>query len=106
MGIDAVLLMHKSSPTLSYYSSNEHQAEAFTLELGKVEKFGDNKRQDFIKAENVLRCLISNQNILMQQSYPILCRVKKELIRHMKRITCFTYQMILQILRRLKKGTC
>ena len=57
MGIDAVLLMHKFSPTLSYYSSNEHQAEAFTLELGKVEKFGDNKRQDFIKAENTLRSL-------------------------------------------------
>ena len=36
MGIEAVLFMHKFSPTLSYYSSTSHGAEAYTLELGKV----------------------------------------------------------------------
>ena len=82
MGIDAVLFMNKSSPTLSYYSSNVHGANAFTLELGKVEKFGQNNRNEFSDAERILRAIVTEDNIKMYKDLPVLCAVKKELIRH------------------------
>tara|TARA_B100000925_G_scaffold33295_1_gene22074 strand:- start:216 stop:1199 length:984 start_codon:yes stop_codon:yes gene_type:complete len=82
MGLGAVLLMHKFSPTLSYYSSTTHGAEAFTLELGKVEKFGDNIRPNFKDTEEVLRSLVSGEKFETSNKYPKLCQVKKELIRH------------------------
>ena len=82
MGIEAVLLMHKFSPTLSYFSSTTHDADSFTLELGKVEKFGRNNRKDFSETELVLRSLLSGAEIKMPNSLPLLCQVKKELIRH------------------------
>ena len=59
MGIEASFKMHKFSPTLSYYSSTTHGADAFTLELGKVEKFGENIRSNFKEAEEALRSLVS-----------------------------------------------
>lgn len=82
MGIEAVLLMHKFSPTLSYFSSSTHGADSFTLELGKVEKFGENNRDDFREAEVVLRSLLNGSEFKMPTSLPRLCQVKKELVRH------------------------
>ena len=82
MGLEAIIFMNKPSSTLSYYSSETHNAHAFTLELGKVEKFGKNNRKDFLEAESVLRSLISNKKIEKKQRQPLLCKVKKELIRH------------------------
>lgn len=82
MGIEAVLLMHKFSPTLSYYSSTTHGADAFTLELGKVEKFGENIRSNFKDAEIVLSSLVSGKKLETSNKLPKLCQVKKELIRH------------------------
>ncbi|MCP4911663.1 MAG: succinylglutamate desuccinylase [Oligoflexia bacterium] len=57
-GIEAVLYMQSKATTLSYYSVNECQANAFTLELGKVEKFGNNKREDFKRAEEAIRKIV------------------------------------------------
>mgnify|MGYP001199317002 CR=1 FL=1 len=82
MGIQAVLFMHKFSTTLSYYSSTEHGADAYTLELGKVKKFGENNRQDFNAAEVVLRSLVSGKVLSTPSTLPKLCLVKTELIRH------------------------
>ncbi|MFQ3187384.1 MAG: succinylglutamate desuccinylase, partial [Marinomonas primoryensis] len=39
-GIEAVLLSHQSTTTFSYYSYAVHGAHAFTVELGKVHRFG------------------------------------------------------------------
>jgi succinylglutamate desuccinylase len=82
MGIQAVLFMHKFATTLSYYSSTDHGADAYTLELGKVKKFGENNRQDFNAAEVVLRSLISGKELSTPSTLPKLCLVKTELIRH------------------------
>ena len=60
-GIEAVLYMQSKATTLSYYSVNQCQANAFTLELGKVEKFGNNIRADFIKAENSIRKIVNGE---------------------------------------------
>lgn len=40
--IQAVLHQHRHSWTFSHYSKHYHQAQAFTLELGRVARFGDN----------------------------------------------------------------
>jgi succinylglutamate desuccinylase len=63
MGIEAVLQHKKVSTTFSYFSVEKFNAEAYTLELGKVKKFGDNIKQDFVKAEDTLTALIKNQPI-------------------------------------------
>ncbi len=82
MGIEAVLLMHKDSPTLSYHSSSKYGADAFTLELGKVKKFGENNRRDFDQVENVLRSLIAGKDLDLIDKIPKICKVKKELIKN------------------------
>ena len=74
--------MHKESSTLSYYSSSYFNADAFTLELGKVEKFGENNRPDFKAAEDVLINLICDKELDLPEDLPKICEVKKELIRH------------------------
>ena len=46
-GIDAILLSHAPSTTFSYHSSNRHNANAFTLELGKAHPLGQNDLSKF-----------------------------------------------------------
>jgi len=82
MGIEAILLSNGPSTTLSYHSSYNHHAHSFTLELGKVEKFGQNIRSHFVKAESVLRSLVSGESLNSSKNVPVLFKVKKELIRH------------------------
>jgi len=60
-GLQAVLLSNQPSGTYSYYTSNDFNADAFTIELGKVEKFGNNDMTKFEDAMQGLRRLISGQ---------------------------------------------
>ncbi|TDF41553.1 succinylglutamate desuccinylase [Alteromonadaceae bacterium M269] len=46
-GIDTVLLSDKPTTTFSYFSSSQFNAQAFTLELGKVRPFGQNDMSRF-----------------------------------------------------------
>lgn len=54
MGVTTFLLMQKPATTFSYYSSNTHQAHAFTIELGKVRPFGQNEQSKFAAAKQTL----------------------------------------------------
>lgn len=54
MGVTTFLLMEKPATTFSYYSSREHGAEAFTVELGKVRPFGQNDQSKFAAAKQTL----------------------------------------------------
>ena len=58
-GIEAVLLSNQPSGTYSYYSSNCFGAHAFTVELGKVRRFGENDMNNFAAMINGLRGVIS-----------------------------------------------
>lgn len=82
MGIEAVLLNNGPATTLSYHSSYNHDAHSFTLELGKVESFGNNIRENFSEAETVLRDLVSKEDHNYSGESPVIFKVKKELIRH------------------------
>jgi len=59
MGVTTFLLMQKPATTFSYYSSNTHGAEAFTVELGKVRPFGQNNKASFAAAKQTLINLLS-----------------------------------------------
>lgn len=58
-GIEAVLLSNQPSGTYSYFSSRAFGADAFTIELGKVRKFGDNDMRRFAPMTESLRGVIS-----------------------------------------------
>lgn len=59
--VTTVLLMQTPASTFSYYASNSHGADAFTIELGKVKPFGQNDMQRFAKADNTLRALVTGK---------------------------------------------
>lgn len=58
-GVNTVLLMQTPASTFSYYASNEHGADSFTIELGKVQPFGQNDMQRFSQVDQSLRDLIT-----------------------------------------------
>jgi succinylglutamate desuccinylase len=60
-GLDAILLSSKPAGTFSYFTSNTLDADSFTVELGKVRKFGENDMTKFEDALGGLRDLISGQ---------------------------------------------
>ncbi len=62
-GVDTILLNQEPTTTFSYYSVNEHQADAFTVELGKVRPFGENDMSRFVAADQMFRKLISTVDL-------------------------------------------
>ncbi|PKG99200.1 succinylglutamate desuccinylase [Paraglaciecola sp. MB-3u-78] len=57
-GVNTILLSGSPTTTFSYYSVNELNANAFTVELGKVMPFGQNNMDDFSDVVNTLTKLI------------------------------------------------
>ncbi|GAB3489184.1 succinylglutamate desuccinylase [Marinomonas epiphytica] len=80
--IDAVLLSHQATTTFSYYSHAHHNAHAFTVELGKVYKFGENDLSKFSAVEESLHSFISKGEIASANPEKLrLFRVKEALIK-------------------------
>ena len=61
--VTTVLLMQTPASTFSYYASNSHGADAFTIELGKVQPFGQNDMSRFAKARAAIRQLVSSDKV-------------------------------------------
>lgn len=62
-GVDTILLNQAPTTTFSYFSVNEFNAQAFTVELGKVRPFGENDRQQFAAAETTFRRLLAEETL-------------------------------------------
>ena len=62
-GIDTVLFHHEPTTTFSYFSSLNYQADAFTIELGKVLPMGQNDMTRFIALNEMLSRLIGNKSL-------------------------------------------
>lgn len=60
-GIDAVVFSNSKATTFSYHSSMKYGASSFTLELGKVQRFGENNRESFKDIENTLRQILEGK---------------------------------------------
>ena len=63
MGVKTVLIMKTPATTFSYYASNTHGAESFTIELGKVRPFGQNDQTKFAAAKETLIGLVTGQEV-------------------------------------------
>lgn len=60
-GVNTILLSNSPTTTLSYFSANEFDADAFTVELGKVKPFGENNMAEFVQVKDTLQRLISGE---------------------------------------------
>jgi succinylglutamate desuccinylase len=65
-GVSTILLSHSPTTTFSYFSSNEFNADAFTVELGKVKPFGENDMSKFFQVKETLTRLVSGQDLLLK----------------------------------------
>ncbi len=59
--VSTILLSHSPTTTFSYFSSNNFDADAFTVELGKVKPFGENDMSSFVGVKDTLAKFISGQ---------------------------------------------
>lgn len=62
-GVTTVLMMKSSATTFSYFSSHQFGADSFTVELGKVHRFGENDMSRFEDAKHTLTKLISEPTL-------------------------------------------
>ncbi|EQC47973.1 succinylglutamate desuccinylase [Bacteriovorax sp. Seq25_V] len=67
LGCEAVLFSKSKSTTFSCFSANELRAESFTVELGKVWPFGKNPTENFKKADDTLRSLLSGHYVTREK---------------------------------------
>ena len=63
--VNTILLSQTATSTFSYYSSFNHNAHAFTVELGKVKPFGENEMSKFTPVMSALSELLSNTILLL-----------------------------------------
>lgn len=68
LGLEAILLSHQPATTFSYYSYSQHNAQAATIELGKVRPFGENDLARLAQVTQALKKLIT-EGELAQTSY-------------------------------------
>ena len=65
-GVSTILLSHSPTTTFSYFSSNEFNADAFTVELGKVKPFGENDMTKFSQVKQTLTRLVSGEDLCLK----------------------------------------
>ncbi len=84
-GVNTVLLQSTISPTFSYFTRKTFDAEGFTLELGKVEPWGQNDLSRYQAVIDHLRGLIQAQPLPVapfDNAAMNLFEVKGEVIKH------------------------
>jgi len=65
--VNTILLSQSATTTFSYYSSFNHHAEAFTVELGKVKPFGENDMNNFKEVSIKLAELITEVEVSLPE---------------------------------------
>jgi succinylglutamate desuccinylase len=66
-GINTILFSNAPTNSISYFTSNEFGAHAFTIELGKVKPFGENDMENFDGINKNLTALISTKVIALEE---------------------------------------
>lgn len=83
-GVNTVLLSQGPTSTFSHYSSKFHLAHAFTVELGKVKRFGENDMSRFEQTKKMLLELITKQEPVFKsfEACPIeIFEVAQEIVK-------------------------
>tara|TARA_R110002072_G_scaffold64203_2_gene159298 strand:- start:143264 stop:144268 length:1005 start_codon:yes stop_codon:yes gene_type:complete len=88
-GIEAIVYMQSKATTLSYYTHSYFNSNSFTLELGKVEPFGENILSEFHKAKNAIYQVATRGIESLKSSTEDIKEflVKKELIKDSQNYT-------------------
>lgn len=89
-GINTILLSESTTTTFSYFSSHTFNADAFTVELGKVMPFGENDMRRFEQARLSLQNLICGKPLALKpfsQSDFHLFRVNQVINKNMPDFT-------------------
>ncbi|WP_299021881.1 succinylglutamate desuccinylase [uncultured Photobacterium sp.] len=91
-GIEAVLMSNTPSPTFSWHSAEYYAAQALTLELGKVAKFGDNDLSPLEPFYDALLTLVTEPELSLEWYSDKLkiYKVTRTLIKHSEEF-CFTF---------------
>ncbi|WOT03645.1 succinylglutamate desuccinylase [Shewanella youngdeokensis] len=66
-GINTILFHHEPTTTFSYFSSENYQADAFTIELGKVFPMGQNDMTRFIALKASLTLLMTGKDLQLPE---------------------------------------
>lgn len=74
--IEAALLSSSPSPTFSWYSAEYFGAQAFTMELGKVAKFGENDLERLDSFNTAMLSLATEPELAMEWEGDKLCVYK------------------------------
>ncbi|MGF1716191.1 succinylglutamate desuccinylase [Photobacterium chitinilyticum] len=82
--IEAALLSNSPSPTFSWYSAEYFGAQAFTMELGKVAKFGENDLERLNAFSAAMLSLVTEPELAMEWEGDRLCvyKVTRTLVKH------------------------
>ena len=65
-GVNTILLSNGPTTTFSYFSSQQFNADAFTVELGKVRPFGENDMTRFIEVRETLKALMTGGDMVLK----------------------------------------
>ncbi|WP_070967866.1 succinylglutamate desuccinylase [Vibrio sonorensis] len=79
--IDAVLFSNAPSSTFSWFSAENYAAQALTMELGRVARYGDNDLDKLVGFDLALRDLISDGKPEHLPKKPINYRVSRTIVR-------------------------
>ena len=72
-GLQAALLSHQPTSTFSYHSYLNHGAQAATIELGKVQPFGENDLTQLSAIYDALIALLSKGQLLQAEANQVCC---------------------------------
>ncbi|GAK83819.1 succinylglutamate desuccinylase [Vibrio ponticus] len=79
--MEAILFSNAPSSTFSWYSGEQFAAQALTIELGRVAKFGDNDLNKLVAFDLALRDLIANSEPEHLPRKPLMYRVSRTIVR-------------------------
>lgn len=79
--LEAILFSNAPSSTFSWYSAETFSAQALTVELGRVARFGDNDLNKLVAFDLALRDLIANAESEHLPRKPKMYRVSRTIVR-------------------------
>lgn len=81
--VEALMLANAPSSTYSWYSAEHHSAQALTIELGQVNRIGENDLAQFKAFDRAIRFLLAGQGLAMAKHdhLPVMYRVTRTLMR-------------------------
>ncbi|CAH0526117.1 succinylglutamate desuccinylase [Vibrio hippocampi] len=79
--IDAILLSNAPSSTFSWFTAENYEAQALTMELGRVAALGDNDLARLKAFDVATRHLLADEKLQQASSTPVIYRVARSIIR-------------------------